>query len=63
MNGSKSRELIHENMDAMSVTYDALDILIETQRSISVCINRAVKIINKGKGCNGELEVDTKHAA
>ena len=63
MNGSQSRETIHKNMDAMSITYDALDSLIETKKSIEMCINRAVKIINKGKGCNGELEVDTKHAA
>jgi len=63
MNGTKSRELIHENMDAMSVTYDALDSLIETRRNINVCINRAVKIINKGRGANQYLEVNTRHAA
>ena len=63
MNGSKSREIIHKNMDAMSVTYDALDSLIETRRSIDVCINRAVKIINNGKGANQYLEVNTRHAA
>ena len=63
MNAVKSRETINNNMDAMSVTYDALDGLIETRKNISVCINRAVKIINKGKGANQYLEVNTKHAA
>ena len=63
MNGVKSREMINNNMDAMSVTYDALDGLIETRKNINVCINRAVKIINKGKEHNKILEVDTRHAA
>ena len=63
MNSVKSREAINNNMDAMSVTYDALGSLIETKKNINVCINRAVKIINKGKGANQELEVNTRHAA
>ena len=55
--------MINNNMDAMSVTYDALDGLIETRKNINVCINRAVKIINKGKEHNQLLEVNTRHAA
>jgi hypothetical protein len=63
MSATKSREIIHKNMDAMSVTYDALDSLIDVKKNVTICIDRMVKIINKGKGCNRELEVDTRHAA
>lgn len=63
MTATKSRELIYRNMDAMSVSYDALDSLIDVKKNVTICINRMVKIINKGKGQNRELEVDTKHAA
>jgi len=60
MNGSKSRELIYKNMDAMSITMDALDSLIDLKKNTDGHINRFKKIINRGKEINGLLEVNTR---
>lgn len=60
MIATKSREIIYGNMDVMSVSYDALDNLVECKRNISICINRVTKIINKGKERNEKLEVNCR---
>jgi hypothetical protein len=56
MNGSMAREIISNNMDAMSLLYDAKDIL-------EISLNKINKIIKGGREANRELEGMTKHAA
>ena len=58
-----ARERIYNNMDAMSIIYDALDGLVEVKQNTNICINRINKIIERGQGYNRQLESLTKHAA
>ena len=55
MNGSTARVIINNNMDAMSLLYDAKDIL-------EISLDKINKIIERGQGYNRQLESLTRHA-
>ncbi len=56
VNATIAREIISNNMDAMSLLYDARDIL-------EISLDKINKIIERGQGYNRQLESQTRHAA